>query len=129
MQSEPSAINSDEAPKAGTAFWDLPLFLGQVALIAIGTAILMAIAASLPLALAKASSGFAAWLHAYDPNGLSIVILALAPLLLGWWFYTRALRRVASRLDLDIPRSQLGIPLLGELRFVAELARRASRRW
>ena len=32
MQSEPSAINSDEAPKAGTAFWDLPLFLGQVAL-------------------------------------------------------------------------------------------------
>ena len=129
MQSEPSVTGKGEAIESKSGLWDLPLFFCLVLLIAVGTGTLMAAAASSVLALAKTSSGFAVMLLRYDPNGLSIVAVSLLPLCLGWWLYTKSLRWIASRLELGIPRNHLGIPVLGEFRFVAELIRRASRRW
>lgn len=129
MPSEPPEIGNSKASASRSGAWDLPLFLCQVTLIVIGTGILMAGATSLPLTLAKTSSGFAAMLRSYDPNGLSVAVLGILPVFLGWWLYTKSLRRIASRLGLGIPRKYLGIPLLGELLFVAELMRHGSRRW
>lgn len=129
MRSELSIAAKGGTTGAKSSFWDLPAFLCVVPLIWLGTGLLMAIAASTVLALAKTSTGFAAALVKYDPNGLSIVAVSLLPLCLGWWLYTKSLRWIASRLELGIPRHVLGIPVLGEFRFVAELVRRASRRW
>jgi hypothetical protein len=128
MQGEPSVTIKGEPTGTKASSWDLPAFLCLVLLIWLGTGLLMAVAASTSLALAKASTGFAALLVKYDPNGLSIVAAALLPLCLGWWLYTKSLRWIASRLGLGIPRSYLGVPILGEFRFVAELMRHASRR-
>jgi hypothetical protein len=129
MRSEPSVAAKNATTGAKSSFWDLPAFLCMVLLIWLATALLMAVAASTVLALAKISTGFGAALVEYDPDGLSIVAVSLLPLGLGWWLYTKSLRWIASRLELGIPRHILGIPILGEFRFVAELVRHTSRRW
>jgi hypothetical protein len=51
----------------------------------------------------------------YDQSGIvPVLIMFVLPLCFGWWFYTKALRRLAARLTLAVPVRALGIPIVGE---------------
>jgi len=99
----------------------------QVVAIFVVMIVLMLVLLSVVLVVFRGPSEISAIALRSDPLGIALVAAYLIPLLLGWWLYMRALQRAAARLNLDIPRGFLGIPLLGEFSFAAAIMRRYSR--
>ncbi|HEV8390209.1 MAG TPA: hypothetical protein VGQ35_10215 [Dongiaceae bacterium] len=65
---------------------------------------------------------FADVLTGVDKSGIAPMLVAfLPPLCLGWWLYTKSLRRFAERLALKVPAWTLGIPLVGEFHVISAM--------
>lgn len=119
-------MTNQSRPATKSPWGELAILACLIILIGALTAFLMVLGFSIFLSMVKGSTGFASMLQTYDPYALSMVAMALLPLCFGWWLYVKALRRAATRLDLSIPRWQLGIPLVGEFSFFARLIPRLS---
>ena len=58
----------------------------------------------------------------YDPDGIvRILIVSAIILCFAWWLYTKALRRLAQRLALNVPARTLGIPFVGEFYVISAM--------
>ena len=100
------------------AWWNanpVAVFLGQLVAIVALTIALWLVGLAIILAFANALAGL-------EQGGIVPILIAFfPPLCLGWWLYTKSLRRLAERLGLKVPAEALGIPLVGEFYVISAM--------